>query len=134
MAAGGGGNGANYSVNGQREFANSIVVNGIEITGNRNNDNSISPSVDAVEEFKAVTSSYAPEFGRAAGGVIAIQIKSGANKFHGSAYEFVRTNATTARTFFAPEPSQLKQHNFGASLGGPILRNRTFFFASIALR
>jgi hypothetical protein len=83
-----------------------------------------------VEEVKAVTSSYAPEFGRAAGGVIAVQIKSGSNEFHGSAYEFLRTNATTARTFFAPEASQLKQHNFGASLGGPIVRNRTFFFAS----
>lgn len=106
------------------------MVNGIEVTGNRNNDNSISPSVDAVEEFKAVTSDYAPEFGRAAGGVIAVQIKGGTNQFHGSAYEFLRTNATTARTFFAPEPSQLKQHNFGASLGGPVIHNKTFFFAS----
>ena len=130
VVAGAGGNNTNTSVNGQREFANSVVVDGIEITGNRNNDNVVQPSVDAVEEFKAVTSSYAPEFGRAAGGVIAVQIKSGTNDFHGSAYEFLRTNATTARGFFAPDPSQLKQHNFGASLGGPIMRDRTFFFAS----
>jgi len=67
---GAGGNADNIAVNGQREFANSIVLNGIEVTGNRNNDASVTPSVDAMQEFKVVTSGYAAEFGRAAGGVI----------------------------------------------------------------
>jgi hypothetical protein len=130
VAAGAGGNNANYSIAGQREFGNSIVINGIEVTGNRNNDTNVRPSVEAVEEFKALTSSYAAEFGRAAGGVIAIQTRAGGNQLHGSAYEFLRTSATTARTFFASSPAALQQNNFGASAGGPIARNRTFFFAS----
>ncbi len=129
VAAGAGGNIANYSVNGQREFANSILVNGFEVTGNRNNDTNLRPSVDSVEEFKAVTSTYAPEFGRSGGGVFAVQTKSGTNDFHGSLYEFLRTPATTARSPFAQDPSGLKQNNFGVSVGGPIVRNRTFFFA-----
>ena len=130
VAAGAGGNNANYSVNGQREFGNSLVVNGIEVTGNRNNDTNVRPSVDAVEEFKVLTSSFAPEFGRAIGGVIAVQTKAGGNALHGSIYDFARTPATTARTFFAGQPSSLKQQNFGVSAGGPVARNRTFFFAS----
>lgn len=130
VTAGAGGNNANYSVNGQREFSNSIVVNGIEVTGNRNNDTNVRPGIDSVLEFKTVTSAYAPEFGRASGGVIAIQTKSGSNEFHGSLFEFLRTNKTTARIFFSAEPSGLKENDFGVALGGPVRRNRTFFFAS----
>jgi hypothetical protein len=127
---GAGGNNVNISVNGQREFANSIMVDGIEVTGNRNNDTSLRPSVDSVEEFKVVTSAYAPEFGRAAGGVISIQTKSGANDIHGSLYEFFRPNITAARSFFSEEPSALKQHNFGGTISGPIIKDKTFYFGS----
>jgi hypothetical protein len=130
VASGAGGNNANYSVNGQREFANSILVNGIEVTGNRNNDTDVRPSVEAVEEFKLATSGYAAEFGGSAGGVIAVQTRSGSNEFHGSLFEFLRTNATTARTFFAAEPSGKKENDFGGSLGGPLVKNRTFFFVA----
>jgi hypothetical protein len=128
--SGQGGNTLNLSVNGQREFANSVVVDGIEVTGNRNNDTGVRPSVDAVQEFKVATSAYAPEFGRAAGGVIAIQTRSGSNEVHGSASEFYRPTGTAARTFFEPERAGLRQHNFGATLGGPLRRNRTFFFGA----
>jgi Carboxypeptidase regulatory-like domain/TonB dependent receptor len=127
---GAGGNNVNISVNGQREFANSIMVDGIEVTGNRNNDTSLRPSVDSVEEFKVVTSSYAPEFGRAAGAVISIQTKSGANNLHGSLYEFFRPNSTAARTFFSEQPAALKQHNFGGTISGPVIKDKTFFFGS----
>jgi hypothetical protein len=130
VTSGSGGNNVNLSVNGQREFANSIVVDGVEVTANRNNDTSIRPSVDSVEEFKVVTSGYAPEFGNAAGAVVAIQAKSGTNQHHGDLYEFFRPNNTAARSFFSPEPSALKQHNFGGTLGGPIRKDRTFFFGS----
>ncbi len=127
---GAGGNNVNISVNGQREFGNSIMVDGIEVTGNRNNDTSLRPSVDSVEEFKVVTSGYSPEFGRAAGAVISIQTKSGSNDMHGSVYEFFRPNVTTARTFFAQEPSTLKQHNFGGTISGPIIKDKTHYFGS----
>ncbi|MBZ5568574.1 MAG: carboxypeptidase regulatory-like domain-containing protein [Acidobacteriia bacterium] len=124
------GNNVNLSISGQREFANSILVDGVEVTTNRNNDTSLRPSVDSVEEFKVLTSSYAPEFGRSAGGVIAIQTKAGTNRFHGSLYEFLRPNATAAKTFFSLQPPELNQHNFGGTLGGPLKKGRTFFFVS----
>lgn len=130
VAGGAGGNTLNLSVNGQREFANSFMVDGVEATGNRNNDTSLRPSVDSVEEFKVVTSAYAAEFGRASGAVISFQTKAGGNDFHGSLYEFFRPNSTAARSYFAQAPAALKQHNFGATLGGPIIKNKTFFFGS----
>ncbi len=129
VAPGAGGNISNYAVNGQREFANSIVINGVEVTGNRNNDSNLRPSVDAVEEFKAITSGYEAEFGRSGGGVVAIQTRSGGNAFHGALFEFLRTNKTTARSFFAPQASALKENSFGGTLGGPLRRGKTFFFA-----
>jgi hypothetical protein len=128
--SGQGGNNVNLSVNGQREFGNSIMVDGIEVTGNRNNDTSLRPSIDAVEEFKVVTSAYAPEFGRAAGGVIAIQTRSGGNRLHGSVSEFYRPTQTAAKPFFATERPRLRQHNIAGTIGGPIRRDHTFFFAS----
>src|SRR5579871_1220547 len=106
------------------------MVNGTEVTGNRNNDTNVRPGLESVEEFKAVTSTYAPEFGRAGGGVIAIRTRSGSNGFHGSVFEFLRTDKTTARTFFASQPSGMKENTFGATWGGPLRRNRTFFFGS----
>lgn len=132
---GDGGNNVNLAVNGQREFGNSIQLNGVETTGNRNNDTSLRPSVDAMQEFKVVTSDYAPEFGRASGGAILLETKGGSNQFHGTAYEFFRPNNTAAGTYDTSSSdvnlaSQLKQHNFGGTLGGPIRRDKTFFFAS----
>lgn len=128
----GGGNQLNLSVNGQREFTNSVQVNGNEVTSNRNNDLTLRPSVDATQEFKVVTSDYAPEFGRAAGGAIIIQTKSGTNSLHGGAYEFFRPNNTAANGRFATPGSEpiLKQHTFGATLGGPVRKDRTFVFGA----
>ena len=130
---GAGGNGVNLTVNGQREFANSVMIDGLESTGNRNNDSQLRPSVDAVEEFKIVTSAYSAEYGRSAGAVISIETKGGANNHHGSLYEFFRPGTTAAASYsFAGPPahSQLKQHSFGATLGGPIKKDKMFFFAS----
>ncbi len=128
-----GGNTLNLSVNGQREFANSVLIDGIEATGNRNNDTNLRPSVDAVEEFKVATSDYSAEFGRAAGGVISIQAKSGTNGYHGDLYEFYRPNSTAAQNYSFSGPGQspdLSQHNFGGTFGGPIIKDKTFFFVS----
>ena len=131
---GSGGNTLNVSVNGQREFANSILIDGVEASANRNNDTNVRPSVDAVQEFKVSTSDYSAQFGRASGGVISIQTKSGSNAFHGSAYEFYRPNATAAENYAFPgstgQSQNLSQNNFGGTIGGPIKKNKTFFFAS----
>lgn len=132
--AGGSINAFSYSIGGQREYANSIQIDGVEATTNRSGDITAVPSVDSVEEFKVSTSGYDAEFGRSAGGVVSIQTKSGTNRFHGSAYEFFRPNFTTAKNFgFNGEyvaPSILKQHNYGGTFGGPIVKDKTFFFLS----
>jgi Carboxypeptidase regulatory-like domain/TonB dependent receptor len=132
--AGGSINSFSYSIGGQREYANSIQIDGIEATTNRSGDITAVPSVDSVEEFKVSTSGYDAEFGRSAGGVVSIQTKGGTNKWHGSAYEFFRPNFTTAKAFgfngeYVP-PSILKQHNYGGTFGGPIFKDKTFFFVS----
>jgi hypothetical protein len=127
-------NAFNFSVNGQREYANSIQIDGIESTTNRTQDITATPSVDSLEEFKVATSSYDAEFGRSAGGEVSIQTKSGTNRWHGDAYEFFRPNFTAAKqySFFGTHvpSSVLKQHNYGGTFSGPIKKDKTFFFVS----
>ena len=94
----------------------------------------IFPSVDALDEFKLQTSTYSAEFGRSLGGVVNLQIKSGTNAFHGSAFEFHRDDAFDANNFFnnragRPKPD-FKQNQFGGTLGGPVFKQKTFFFGS----
>jgi Carboxypeptidase regulatory-like domain/TonB-dependent Receptor Plug Domain len=130
VAQGGGGNNVNLSVDGQREFSNSIQVNGVEVTGNRNNDTNVLPSPDALQEFKMVTSTYAPEFGRASGGSVIIQTKSGSNNYHGSAFFFYRPTATAANPALSPAGSvpTLVVKNYGATIGGPLIKDKAFLF------
>lgn len=130
VVSGQGGNQLNIAVNGQREFSNSVVIDGIEVTGNRNNDTGLSPSVDSVQEFRIQTSAYAAEYGKASGASVLIQTKAGSNRFNGSVYEFFRPTETAARPFFATERGDLKQHNFGGTIGGPIIKDKLFFFFS----
>jgi len=130
VSSGGGGNNLNLSVDGQREFSNSIQINGVEVTGNRNNDTNVVPSPDALQEFKMVTSTYAPEFGRASGGSVLIQTKSGTNNLHGSTYFFYRPTATAANYWDAGSTATptLKQKIYGVTIGGPIKKDKAFFF------
>jgi Carboxypeptidase regulatory-like domain len=134
IGVGGSINSFNFSVNGSREYANSIQIDGIESTTNRTQDITATPSVDSVEEFKVATSAFSAEYGRSAGGEVSIQTKSGSNQFHGDAYEFFQPNFLAARaySFGGPKPPApiLKQHNYGGTLGGPIKKNKLFFFAS----
>jgi hypothetical protein len=127
-------NSFNFGINGGREYANSIQIDGVESTTNRTQDITLEPSVDSVEEFKVSTSAYAAEFGSSAGGAVSILTKGGTNSFHGTAYEFFRPNFTAAKDYsFTGDHipgSVLKQHNYGGAVGGPIVKNRTFFFAS----
>ncbi|HLY43027.1 MAG TPA: TonB-dependent receptor [Terracidiphilus sp.] len=125
----------NYSVSGQREFANSIMEDGIESTTNRTQDITIQPNVDSVEEFKVVTSSFNAEFGNAAGGVVMIQTKAGTNHIHGDAFEFFRPPFLTAKTTLpgvdTPQPhAALRVNDFGGTLGGPIKHDRAFLFGA----
>ena len=89
----------------------------------------VKPSIDAIQEIRVETNLYSAESGRTGGGVINILTKSGTNEFHGSAYEFYRNARFDERDYFATIDPILNQHQFGGSIGGPVLRNRTFFFA-----
>ncbi|HTV09757.1 MAG TPA: TonB-dependent receptor [Candidatus Aquilonibacter sp.] len=125
-------NAYNYSVNGEREFANSIQLDGIESTTNRTQDITVTPSVDSIQEFKVTTSSYNAEFGNAGGGIVSVQTKAGTNHIHGDVYEFYRPNFLAAEEYaFGPgTPSVLKQNNYGGTIGGPIRKDHSFLFIS----
>ncbi len=120
------------AANGMRTRDNNFLLDGIDNNELNLNTVIIFPSVDAIEEFKVQTSTYSAEFGRANGGVVNIQIKSGTNQFHGSAFEFLRNDRLDANDLFNNKFGRAKpafrQNQFGATLGGPIRRDRTFFF------
>ena len=88
----------------------------------------MNPPAESLQEFKAEASNYAAEYGRAGGGFIIMTTRSGTNEFHGALYEFFRNDAMDARSFFAADKAPLRYNIFGGSLGGPIVKNKTFFF------
>jgi hypothetical protein len=118
------------SVNGGRGRANNFSVNGGDANDLFVNAPAIQPSPDAVQEFRVLTNTFNAEFGRNSGSVINIVTRSGSNAFHGSAYEFFRNNALDAKGYFDFVNPDNRQNQFGATLGGPIKKNSTFFFSS----
>src|ERR1700678_1771287 len=123
-------NAAGLSVNGQDESLNNWVVDGIDDNERVIGTIGVKPNVEGINEITIETNSYAPEAGRTAGGVINIGTKSGTNQFHGSVYEYFRNDIFDGRNFFqntGPKP-ELRQNQYGASIGGPIFRDKTFFY------
>jgi len=123
--------GGSFAVNGTRGDQNNFILDGIDNNSNDNGDVAVLSSVDAIAEFKIQTSNYSPEFGRSGGAVINASTKSGTNNFHGDAWEFLRNDAFDARGFFeSPDQPKApyKQNQFGATLGGPIKKDKVFFF------
>lgn len=118
------------SIGGNRPNANYFLLDGATNTDPTFNTLNLSPSPDAVQEFKVQTGSYSADMGGAGGGQVNIVTRTGTNEFHGTGYEFVRNNKLDARTFNQMEggSNHLVRNNFGASLGGPIIRNKGFFF------
>ncbi len=123
-------NAAGFSVNGQDESLNNWVVDGVDDNERIIGTIGVKPNIEGIQEITVETNSYAAEAGRTAGGVINIVTKSGTNQFHGSVYEYFRNDIFDGRNFFqttgrqaraAPEPVR-------ASIGGPIFRDRTFFY------
>jgi hypothetical protein len=143
-----------FSANGQRAGSNYFIVDGVSANigvaagaeGLGQSGAGSLPSfsalgtthslltVDALQEFKVLTSTYAPEYGRTPGAQVIAQTRGGTNKWRGDLFEYFRHGALDARDWFANslglEPPPLRQHDFGGVVGGPILKNRTFFFAS----
>src|SRR5207253_6965486 len=118
------------SIAGSRPNGNYFLPHGATNTDPTFNTLNLSPSPDAVEEFKVQTGSYSAEMGGAGGGQINIVTRSGSNRFHGTAYEFLRNGALDATTFNSMGNNHLVQNNFGAAFGGQIAHNKTFFFVN----
>jgi hypothetical protein len=97
-------------------------------TGHSGQKEVVKPSVDAIEEFKVVTNGYSAEYGRSSSGVVSVAIKSGSNQLHGSAFEFIRNDVVDAKNLFATYKPPYKRNQFGASAGGPVIKNKTFVF------
>jgi hypothetical protein len=119
------------SVNGAREDFNNYVLDGVYSVDPKLGTPAVRPPVDAIREFEVATANYDASYGRNGGGQINVLTRSGANRLSGTAYEFLRNGALDARNHFAPEGEpapDYSRHQFGGSLGGPIVRNRTFFF------
>jgi hypothetical protein len=134
----GAGNGAspiNFNSNGSRNSTADLLIDGATATNFEQNSGLLSvpytPSVDSIEEFKVEQANFSAEMGFAGGTIINVVTRSGTNKFHGTVYDFLRNSATDANQWFNPTntPIQaLKQNDFGFTIGGPIRKDKTFFF------
>ena len=126
--------GANsFDTAGNREDSVNFQINGVNLNDMVQNQITFQPSIDTTSEFRVNNQTYSSEFGRSSGSVVNVATRSGANAFHGEVFEYLRNNALDARNYFNPKGTQMLQFirsNFGASVGGPIYRNKTFFFAS----
>ena len=148
-----GNNPGQFSINGQRSDTNGFSIDGVSANAGVNSSGSIGGqgagtvtntaatggfnslvSVDALQEFRIETSTFAPEYGRTPGGQIAIVTRSGTNQFHGTAYDYLRNNYFDAKDWFSDHQNlpqaPLRQNDFGGTLGGPIIKDKLFFFAS----
>ncbi len=122
-------NSGNLSISGEREDANGFMVNGSDIEEGVNMGAAIIPNLDSIAEFRILTSDFDAEYGNSSGGQVNVVTKSGTNQFHGDAFEFLRNTDFDARNFYSPQRGSFQQNQFGGTFGGPIQRNKLFFFA-----
>ncbi len=115
---------------GQRPEQNNYQIDGIDNRESGRNGFAVAPPVDSVSEFKVQTGLAPAEFGRGGGVIINVLTKSGTNQYHGSLYEFLRNNEFDARPFFSSRTNPLKRNQFGGALGGPIRKDKLFFFGN----
>ncbi|HYL61336.1 MAG TPA: TonB-dependent receptor [Candidatus Methylomirabilis sp.] len=120
------------SFGGMRDLSNAVTVDGADTINTASGSQRATPSQEAVSEFRVVNNGFGAENGRALGGIVNIITKSGTNDLHGSVYDYLQNDATDARSLLQPAPqaNTLRQNQFGATLGGPIKKDKTFFFAN----
>ena len=119
----------NQSINGNRGQTNNVTIDGgfnLQSGSNASQINNL--GIDYIQEVKIQTSNFSAEYGRNSGGQVSLVTRSGGNDFHGSAFEFIRNDKLDARAFFAPIRPTLRFNNFGYSIGGPIFKDKLFFF------
>ncbi len=122
-------NAGNVSISGQRETSNGFRVNGSDVEEDVNMGTAIIPNLDSIAEFRVLTNNFDAEYGNYSGGQVIVVTKSGTNRFHGDAFEFLRNTAFDARNFFSSQRALFQQNQFGGILGGPVSRDKVFFFA-----
>jgi hypothetical protein len=141
VAASGGGGGqqggeggvSGFSSNGQRSSSNNFMIDGVDNNSYFSGEVAQLPSIDSIQEFEVQTNTFAAEYGRNSGSVVNLVTKSGTNQLHGSVFEFLRNDIFDARNFFNStefDKPKLRLNQFGATLGGPIIKDRTFFFVN----
>jgi hypothetical protein len=128
VPAGGETNTGQFSINGQREDANGFSLNGANVQEGIGQQAGIIPNLDSIAEFRILTTNADAEYGNYSGGLINVVTKSGGNAFHGSTFEFLRNTALDAKNYFSSKRSTFQQNQYGGTLGGPIQRNKLFFF------
>jgi hypothetical protein len=121
-----------FNVAGSKETWNNFTLNGVDDNDEAIDGPSYRPSVEAIQEFKVLTGIYSAEYGRTSGGQVVVVTKSGGNKFHGDLFEFLRNQLVDSQNFFTPPGKTPPYHRnqFGATLGGPIQHDKTFFFVN----
>jgi hypothetical protein len=122
-------NPGNQSISGQREDANGFLVNGSDVKEEMNGGTSIIPNLDSISEFRVLTNSFDTEYGNYAGGIVSVITKGGPDSIHGEGFEFLRNTDLDSRSFFSPVRETYIQNQFGGTLGGPIKKQKLFFFA-----
>jgi outer membrane receptor protein involved in Fe transport len=117
---------------GMRDFSNMITVDGADNVNTATGSQRATPPQESVQEFRVVNNAFGAEYGRALGGIVNIVTKSGTNELHGSIYDYLQNNATDARSLLqpAPDPYVLRQNQFGGAVGGPIKKDKIFFFTN----
>ena len=121
-------NPGNQSINGQREDANGFLVNGSDVKELMNGGTAIIPDLDSISEFRVLTSNFDPEYGNYAGGIVNVVTRGGTDKIHGDVFEFLRNTSLDAKAFFATHRDTYQQNQFGGALGGPIKKDKIFYF------
>jgi len=122
-------NPGNLSVSGQQETNNGFMVNGSDVEEDVNMGAAVVPNLDSIREFRILTNNFNAEYGNYSGGQILVVTKSGTNQLHGDAFEFLRNTDLDARNYFEPVRGTYQQNQFGGTVGGPIRKNKAFFFA-----
>ncbi|MGA7841542.1 MAG: TonB-dependent receptor [Candidatus Acidiferrales bacterium] len=117
---------------GMRDLSNMVTVDGADNINTATGSQRSTPPQESVQEFRVVNNAFGAEYGRALGGIVNIVTKSGTNELHGSIYDYLQNNATDARSLLQPAPDQyvLRQNQFGGALGGPIKKDKIFFFTN----
>jgi hypothetical protein len=120
--------GQNYEVNGMRPESNTFLVDGMRNINRMDGGYAYRPPADSMAEFRILTTTAPAEFGGTSGGITTIVTRSGTNQLHGTLYEFLRNDALNANNYFAPQKEELKQNQYGGTIGGPLVHNHAYFF------